>query len=148
MNYQIVNGNKLIKSKVFPEGDDLVRMEYSIKMGLPAEIRGIIWEYIVKVAKYKSKSPYMYQNYLASPCTDNTDYTISKDILRTFPLDPSYKEDWKSGENSLFNVLKAYAAYDKNVKYWQGMNFIAFLFLKNLKGDEVSSFRINDGSYA
>lgn len=115
--YSVKEWTKLIKTGKHPEGSELERMEYSIKIGLPPSIRGEIWEFIVKVEKYKSKSPLMYLNYLESPNSKDVDFTISKDILRTFPREELYKEDWKSGTNKLFNVLKAYAAYDKKVKY-------------------------------
>lgn len=114
------------------------RLIWSIKLGLPQGLRGAIWEYLVKVEKYRSKAPEMYTNYLKKPNKDNTDFTISKDILRTFPSNLAHKEDYRTGENKLFNVLKAYSTYDEKVKYWQGMNFIAFLFLENLEQSEVS----------
>lgn len=116
------------------------RLICSIKFGLPGRLRGKIWEFLVKVNKYKSKTPEMYSNYLAKPNNDSTDYTISKDILRTFPEDKMHKEDYKSGNNKLFNVLKAYSTYDTDVKYCQGMNFIVFLFLKNLDDNEERAF--------
>lgn len=50
-------------------------------------------------------------------------------------------EDFKidkieSGENSLYNVLNAYAMYDRDVSYCQGMNFIVALLLKHLDSEE------------
>lgn len=109
-------------------------------MGLPGRLRGQIWEYLVKVHKYRAKSTNTYQDYLSIENTDNTDFTISKDILRTFPEQKEHKEDYTTGKNSLFNVLKAYSVYDEEVKYCQGMNFIVFLFLKNLEQDEERAF--------
>jgi len=41
-----------------------------------------------------------------------------------------------SGRQSLYNVLKAYANYDKQVGYCQGMGFIAGLFLMYLSEEE------------
>lgn len=116
------------------------RIVCSIKVGLPGRKRGQIWEYLVKVKKYKSKAPEMYLNYLEKENEDNTDYTISKDIMRTFPENPNHKEDINTGKNKLFNVLKAYSTYDSEVKYCQGMNFIVFIFLENLERDEERTF--------
>jgi hypothetical protein len=116
------------------------RIVCSIKCGLPGRRRGEIWEYLVKVKKYKSKSPEMYLNFLEKESDDNTGYTISKDILRTFPENPNHKEDFTTGKNKLYNVLKAYSTYDTEVKYCQGMNFIVFLFLENLQRDEERTF--------
>ena len=37
----------------------------------------------------------------------------------------SFGEDWKTGDNALFNLLNAYSMYDIEIGYVQGMNFIA-----------------------
>ena len=78
--------------------------------------------------------------YIVSDPKDNTDWTISKDIMRTFPKIKKHKEDVNAGENKLFNVLRAYSRYDEDVKYCQGMNFIVFLFLENLENNEERAF--------
>ena len=41
-----------------------------------------------------------------------------------------------SGKNRLFNVLKAYTAYDPQVGYCQGMNFIASMLLRVIPDQE------------
>jgi Rab-GTPase-TBC domain len=48
---------------------------------------------------------------------------IEKDIGRTFPEVARFSE--QSGTQALMNVLKAYAAFDPEVSYCQGMNFLA-----------------------
>ena len=53
------------KNKLTKEQDE--RLAYSVKVGLPNEYRGQIWEFLVKVDKYKSKSELMYENYLNNP---------------------------------------------------------------------------------
>lgn len=52
---------------------------------------------------------------------------IEKDITRTYPNTKRFAE--ADGQNSLRNVLRAYAAYDPEVGYCQGMNFITGLLL-------------------
>ncbi len=42
----------------------------------------------------------------------------------------------KSGKNRLFNVLKAYQAYDPAIGYCQGMNFVAALLLQHIPDEE------------
>jgi len=107
------------------------RLFFSIKVGLPPKLRGRIWEFLVKVSKYKKRCHNNYSDFLSMPDVDDTEFTISKDVKRTFPSIDKHKEDWKTGTNKLFNVCKAYAAADPNVKYCQGMNYIVFLFLEN-----------------
>lgn len=93
------------------------RIIWSIKMGLPDRRRGDIWEYLVRVNKYRKKEERSYQDLLNTKDVEKIEYTISKDIMRTFPELDQHKEDISTGNNSLFNVLKAYAVYDPDVKY-------------------------------
>ena len=94
--------------------------------------------------KYNSNKEEKYANYLNEPWTNGAEDVIYKDIMRTFPADKRHKEDWNSGKNKLFNVLKAYSNYDPEVSYCQGMNFIVFIFLKNLDQDPVWNFKSYD----
>ena len=48
---------------------------------------------------------------------------IERDLGRTFPLNPHFKAG-QPGYESLRNVLRAFACYDKQVDYVHGMNFI------------------------
>ena len=50
---------------------------------------------------------------------------IIRDIGRTFPAHVAYQQRHGAGQRSLYNVLKAYAVYDKEVGYVQGMGFVA-----------------------
>lgn len=45
-------------------------------------------------------------------------------------------EDCQSGNNKLYNVLMAYANYDSEVEYTQGLNLIVALFLFFVKEEE------------
>jgi len=45
------------------------------------------------------------------------DYKIGKDVHRTVPGKVYFQENIKSGENKLFNVLKAYTSYDPEIGY-------------------------------
>ena len=54
---------------------------------------------------------------------------IAKDLGRTFPGNEEFKTNHELGENRLYNVLKAYSAYDPETGYCQGMNFITGMLL-------------------
>jgi hypothetical protein len=47
----------------------------------------------------------------------NEEYQISKDINRTYPEQEFFKEEIATGNNKLYNVLKAYANYDGVIGY-------------------------------
>ena len=47
-----------------------------------------------------------------------------------------FAEDSEAGNNKLFNVLKAYANYDTEVSYVQGINYIVALMLCHIEDEE------------
>ena len=63
---------------------------------------------------------------------------IKKDLSRTFPEVEEFKIDTSSGKNRLYNVLKAYAHYDPEVGYCQGMNYVVAMLIKYIKSEEAA----------
>jgi hypothetical protein len=61
---------------------------------------------------------------------------ITKDVSRTLSDLDLFNEDLTAGNNKLFNVLKAYANYDKEVSYVQGLNYIVGLLLYYIEDEE------------
>ncbi|CAI5482314.1 unnamed protein product, partial [Closterium sp. Yama58-4] len=60
---------------------------------------------------------------------------IERDVNRTFPNHRLFQEERGAGQQSLFNVIKAYSVLDKEVGYCQGMGFIAATLLMSM-GEE------------
>jgi len=54
---------------------------------------------------------------------------LEKDVDRTMSELKLWREEIKCGNNKLFNVCKAYANYDNEVGYVQGLNYIVALML-------------------
>jgi hypothetical protein len=54
---------------------------------------------------------------------------IRRDIARTYPEHEFFKEKDGFGQESLFNVMKAYSLHDREVGYCQGSAFIVGLLL-------------------
>ena len=77
----------------------------------------------------------VYAKLLEMPNPDSEGY-ISRDIDRTFPGLKMWTEDWKSGNNKLYNVLKAYSNYDQEVGYCQGLNYVVALMLFYISDEE------------
>ena len=61
---------------------------------------------------------------------------ISKDVDRTMAELGLWKQDMKCGNNKLYNVLLAYANYDNEVGYVQGLNYIVGLLLFYIPDEE------------
>ncbi|GIL90395.1 hypothetical protein Vretifemale_18049 [Volvox reticuliferus] len=68
-----------------------------------------------------------YQAYLSQDITREAANDIEKDVQRTFPNTRRFHAE--EGQTQLRNVLRAYAAYDPEVAYCQGMNFLTGLLL-------------------
>jgi hypothetical protein len=79
-------------------------------------------------------------------CYSKIDYEIihriNKDIKRTSIGNQDFKIDYKSGQNQLFNVLVAYANYDPEINYCQGIAFIVAILLYNLEDEEDSFYAL------
>eukprot|EP00884_Botryococcus_braunii_P005294 jgi/Botrbrau1/14766/Bobra.0103s0014.1 len=62
---------------------------------------------------------------------------IVRDLSRTYPSHVYYQQRQGPGQRSLFNVLRAYAIYDRRVGYVQGMGFIAGLLLLYMSEEDT-----------
>ncbi|XP_054162990.1 TBC1 domain family member 1-like isoform X2 [Oppia nitens] len=63
-------------------------------------------------------------------------HAILVDLGRTFPKVAYYAQALGTGQLSLFNILKAYSLYDKEVEYCQGLSFVAGILLLHLNEDD------------
>ena len=63
---------------------------------------------------------------------------IVKDVYRTFSMLEKFNQKVQTGENKLYNLLKAYSLYDPEVGYTQGMNFIAGLILLHIDDEALA----------
>lgn len=68
---------------------------------------------------------------------------IMRDLSRTFPHHDYFKEGGVpgtgTGQENLFNVVKAYSLYDEEVGYCQGLQFIVGPLLLNVSVIPFSS---------
>ena len=102
------------------------RMHRSIVDGIPEYLRGEIW--CILCHSKQEKNSHSDGLYLKLIEMDNPEeeHRITKDVTRTFSNYPNISNDteasgasWntKAAENSLFNILLAYANYDAQVGY-------------------------------
>ena len=78
----------------------------------------------------------IYQNYKKN-CNKKYDNEIIKDLLRTFPKDSSFQRG-SACYQKLFNILKVYSNYNKEIGYAQGMNFIVAKLIKFFDNEKES----------
>lgn len=126
------------RSKV-PVEVDQKRLKNSLLEGtsIPDDLRGQIWKLICRVdVKRKQYTRELYQKLLSEPLPEEDEFCIGKDLARTVSGFAEFKLDPSSGKNRLYNVLKAYANFDKEVGYCQGINYLAAFFILNIDEDE------------
>jgi hypothetical protein len=66
--------------------------------------------------------------------------SIKVDLNRTDPGNAVFLRETTNGSNPLFNVLIAYANFDPEVNYCQGMNMVASWLLKHLNYNEIDAW--------
>ena len=107
-----------------------------VNQGVPDEIRGQLWVKLLDIDQAEAVySGNLYAN-LCQFTNEEAENQIDKDIDRTLGHLNLWQEEHNQGNNKLFNVLKAYANYDNEVSYVQGMNYIVGLFLFYIPDDE------------
>ncbi|KAF8927579.1 GTPase-activating protein [Dissophora ornata] len=103
-----------------------------IQKGVPAALRGLIWQLLAKSKDAQLEASYA--ELLKS--TSSHEKQITRDMSRTFP-NHEYFQAEGLGQESLFNVVKAYSLYDKEVGYCQGLSFVVGPLLLNMPDEEA-----------
>lgn len=93
-----------------------------VRMGIPAKLRGAIWKRITRSSQLQQKNPGVYQALLQLVPDEETVRLIKQDIRRTHPDDLTFKTF--NVQDTLYNVLSAYANFDPDIGYCQGMSFV------------------------
>ncbi|KAJ3098526.1 GTPase-activating protein [Phlyctochytrium planicorne] len=106
-----------------------------LQQGIPDSIRGMVWQLMCK----GSKSPELEATYKALLTRSSPhEKVIQRDLGRTFPKHTHFAASGPgTGQDSLFNILRAYSMYDPEVGYCQGIAFIAGPLILNMPDEEA-----------
>jgi ecotropic viral integration site 5 protein len=122
--------NRLVLSPQTLAATSPLDLQRALLSGIPPPLRGTIWQILSA-----SKNPdleQVYTNVLLATSSPQ-EKLIRKDIARTFPKQDYFRQrEGPNGQESLFNVCKAYSLYDPEVNYMQGMAFIVGPLLLNV----------------
>ncbi|KFM73888.1 hypothetical protein X975_21286, partial [Stegodyphus mimosarum] len=104
-----------------------------VRRGIPNHIRNIVWQLLCNAQTCPARE--LYTDYLksTSPC----EKVILRDIARTYPEHEFFREKDGPGQESLFNVMKAYSLHDREVGYCQGSAFIVGLLLLQMPEEDA-----------
>ncbi|EIW83073.1 RabGAP TBC [Coniophora puteana RWD-64-598 SS2] len=115
-----------------------VQLAKSIEMGIPATLRGMMWQLMAGSKDAKLEATYLGLLKERSP----HEKAITRDLGRTFPHHEFFTDGQGIGQENLFNVLKAYSLYDPQVGYCQGLPFIVAILLLNMPDEEAFSLLV------
>ncbi|XP_039287963.1 rab GTPase-activating protein 1-like, partial [Nilaparvata lugens] len=104
-----------------------------VRQGVPEALRGEVWQ---RLAGCDSDSPMMqtYKTLIAKECSYEN--VIKRDINRTFPAHEKFK-DPGLGQENLSRISRAYAVYDTEVGYCQGLSFLAATLLLHMPEEQT-----------
>lgn len=107
-----------------------------IRKGIPDCLRGLVWQLISGSRDLLLMNPGVYEQLVIYE-TSASELDIIRDISRTFPSHVFFQQRHGPGQRSLYNVLKAYSVYDRDVGYVQGMGFLAGLMLLYMSEEDA-----------
>lgn len=93
-----------------------------VRMGIPEALRGTLWQ---KLARVENSTELTEKYRLLITMETKCEAMIQRDIHRTFPAHRFFQDSGGFGQDALYKVSKAYAVYDAEVGYCQGLSFIA-----------------------
>ncbi|PFH37506.1 TBC domain-containing protein [Besnoitia besnoiti] len=120
-------------------------LKQKVRAGVPDSLRGVVWQLLAQVHKMKEEAGYepdMYyklatSNIWSADSRTNLGPIIARDINRTFPKHVLFRDIHQKGQQALFNVLKAYAIFNPDVGYCQGMGFLAGILLMYMTEEDA-----------
>lgn len=107
-----------------------------IRKGIPDCLRGLVWQLISGSRDLLLMNPGVYEQLVIYE-TSASELDIIRDISRTFPSHVFFQKRHGPGQRSLYNVLKAYSVFDREVGYVQGMGFLAGLLLLYMSEEDA-----------
>uniref|UniRef100_A0A1Y1KQ89 USP6 N-terminal-like protein n=1 Tax=Photinus pyralis TaxID=7054 RepID=A0A1Y1KQ89_PHOPY len=115
------------------------KLHKRIYKGIPNSLRPQVWCKLLNLEKIKSENKGTYAEMTRLARLHSTDARqIDSDVNRQFREHIIYRERYGIKQQSLYNVLTAYAMYNSEVGYCQGMSGLAGVLLMYM--DEEDAF--------
>jgi len=110
------------------------QLKLLVRRGIPEALRGEVW---LRLTDCSTDSEVMdaYRVLITKECS--ADSVILRDIHRTFPAHDFFKDSGGLGQESLAKISRAYAVYDEEVGYCQGLSFLAASLLLHMPEEQA-----------
>ena len=95
--------------------------------------RAAIWAFMLNI-----KDNIIDYEALREKINQNTEFIKSVDEVISMDVNRSYTNNKKLDQSILKNILRTYAFYNAEIKYWQGMNFLAGFLLMFYKDENLA----------
>ncbi|XP_055687734.1 rab GTPase-activating protein 1-like isoform X2 [Lutzomyia longipalpis] len=105
-----------------------------VRIGIPEALRGKLWQ---KLAKVENHTELTEKYRLLITMETKCEAVIQRDIHRTYPAHRFFRDSGGFGQDALYKVSKAYAVYDSEVGYCQGLSYIAASLLLHMPEEEA-----------
>ncbi|XP_045528122.1 rab GTPase-activating protein 1-like isoform X2 [Pieris brassicae] len=105
-----------------------------VRAGVPEALRGEVWLRLADVDQ-NHKLMETYRTLISKDCPFEA--VIQRDIARTFPAHDFFREAGGLGQDSLLRMARAYAVYDHEVGYCQGLSFLAATLLLHMPEEQA-----------
>ncbi|XP_073966112.1 GTPase activating protein and centrosome-associated isoform X3 [Choristoneura fumiferana] len=109
-------------------------LSHLVRVGVPEALRGEVWLRLAGVDQ-SDKLMETYRTLISKDCPFES--VIQRDIARTFPAHDFFREAGGLGQDSLLRMARAYAVYDIEVGYCQGLSFLAATLLLHMPEEQA-----------
>ncbi|XP_035429691.2 rab GTPase-activating protein 1-like isoform X4 [Spodoptera frugiperda] len=127
----LVNWAQVLRSWTGPRPRAL---NHLVRVGVPEALRGEVWLRLAGVDQ-NDKLMETYRTLISKDCPFEA--VIQRDIARTFPAHDFFREAGGLGQDSLLRMARAYAVYDHEVGYCQGLSFLAATLLLHMPEEQA-----------